>query len=109
MEARVTVASFVGRAGELESLEAALVAAAAGTGSTFLVAGEAGIGKTRLVSELAERARSRGTSVLTGRCIDLVGTGLPYLPLVDALRPLRGSTTLADIPGGLSELSQLVP
>ena len=90
---------FVGRAGELERLEAALEVA----GTTLFVAGPAGIGKTRLTAELAERASARGTTVLAGRCIQLVGTGVPYLPLVDALRPLRGSLT------GLRELPRLVP
>ena len=32
--------------------------------------------------------------MLRGRCIQLVGSGLPYLPLVDALRPLRGTAAL---------------
>ena len=80
-----------------------------GRGSTVLIAGEAGIGKTRLASELAERARESGATVLSGRCIDLVGSGLPYLPLVEALRPLRGSPALADVGSSLRELSRLVP
>ena len=82
---------FVGRAAELARLEQALDAATAGHGATALIAGPAGIGKTRLTGELAERARRRGATVLTGRCIDLVGAALPYFPLVEALRPLRGT------------------
>ena len=109
MKARVSLASFVGRSGELARLEEALAAAAAGRGSTILIAGEAGIGKTRLVSELVEWAETGGPMVLSGRCIDLVGPGLPYLPLVEALRPLRGSSALADLPGELGELPRLVP
>jgi DNA-binding CsgD family transcriptional regulator len=109
MEARVARASIVGRAGELAGLEDAFAAAAAGRGSTIFVAGESGIGKTRLVSELAEGAQMRESTVLTGRCIDLVGPGLPYLPLVEALQPLRGSSALAEVPGQLRELSRLVP
>ena len=35
-----------------------------------------------------ERARGAGLDVLLGRSIDLVGTELPYQPLVEALRPL---------------------
>ena len=80
--------AFVGRARELAALEQALQAAAAGSGTTVLVAGEAGIGKTRLASELATRARAAGFEVLVGRCIDLVGTELPFQPFVEALRPL---------------------
>ena len=80
--------SFVGRSDELEELVRALHAAAEGAGGTVLVAGEAGIGKTRLASELAVRARGAGFDVLLGRCLDLVGTELPYQPFVEALRPL---------------------
>ena len=79
---------FVGRARERGRLEQALDATQAGRGTTALVAGDAGIGKSRLVSELAARARAAGFEVLVGRCIDLVGTQLPYQPFVEALRPL---------------------
>ncbi|HWM11804.1 MAG TPA: BTAD domain-containing putative transcriptional regulator [Solirubrobacteraceae bacterium] len=94
---------FVGRAGELDRLDAALAAAAAGAGTTVLVAGPAGIGKTRLTSELGARARAGEGTVLAGRCIQLVGAGLPYLPLVEALRPLGDSLA------GLRELPRLIP
>ena len=87
MEVRAR-AAFVGRAGELWELERALDATQAGSGATVLLAGEAGIGKTRLASELATRARGGGFEVLLGRCLDLVGTELPYQPFVEALRPL---------------------
>ena len=96
---------FVGRAAELARLEQALDGATAGHGATALIAGPAGIGKTRLTGELAERARRRGATVLTGRCIDLVGAALPYFPIVEALRPLRGTAAL----DGLQELSRLLP
>jgi predicted ATPase len=88
MEVRSAATMFVGRTRELERLDETLSAAAAGRGSTVLITGEAGIGKTRLVSELAARARSTGATVLVGRCIDLLGTALPYLPVAEALRPL---------------------
>jgi tetratricopeptide (TPR) repeat protein len=81
---------FVGRVRELGQLGRALDTARAGSGTAVLVAGEAGIGKTRLASELAARARDEGFEVLIGRSIDLVGTELPYQPLVEALRPLGG-------------------
>jgi DNA-binding SARP family transcriptional activator len=96
---------FVGRAAELARLEHALENAMAGHGGTALIAGPAGIGKTRLTDELAERASTRGATVLTGRCIDLVGAALPYFPLVEALRPLRGTPALEELP----ELSRLLP
>ena len=96
---------FVGRAAELARLEQALDGATAARGATALIAGPAGIGKTRLVGELAERARRRGATVLTGRCIDLVGAALPYYPLVEAFRPLRGTHALE----GLQAWPRLLP
>ena len=95
------------RAAELARLEQALDAATAGHGATALIAGPAGIGKTRLTGELAERARRRGATVLTGRCIDLVGAALPYFPLVEALRPLRGTRALDGLPGALAAAARL--
>jgi DNA-binding CsgD family transcriptional regulator len=89
---------FVGRVAELDRLERALHAAAAGSGSTVLVGGEAGIGKTRLASELATRARGAGFEVLVGRCLDLVGTELPLQPFAEALRPL------GELPSAASQL-----
>jgi DNA-binding CsgD family transcriptional regulator/tetratricopeptide (TPR) repeat protein len=80
---------FVGRADELGRLERALAAAASGSGAAALVAGDAGIGKTRLTAELAARAEAAGFRTLVGRCLDLVGTELPFQPFAEALRPLR--------------------
>ena len=81
-------------------LEAALDAAGDAATAAVLVAGPAGIGKTRLLAELAAIARARGATVLTGRCIQLIGSGLPYLPLVEALRPLRDAPPLSELAGG---------
>ncbi|HEX6016006.1 MAG TPA: ATP-binding protein [Geminicoccaceae bacterium] len=91
---------FVGRGRELAELGRAIDAARAGSGTAVLVAGEAGIGKTRLASELAARARDAGFEVLVGRAIDLVGTELPYLPFVEALRPFGGLPQVDGQPGG---------
>src|SRR6185437_5319693 len=82
--------AFVGRAGELGTLERALAAARAGRGAAILVTGDAGIGKTRLAAELARRARGGGFATLLGRSIDLVGTELPYQPFAEALRSIGG-------------------
>ena len=87
---------LVGRAEELEQLERLLGRARSGAGSTVLVRGEAGIGKTRLVSELAAHARAAACKALVGRSLDLVGTELPYQPLVEALRPLGRTLPFAD-------------
>src|SRR5262249_16875408 len=86
---------FIGRVRELERLDEALAATASGNGATVLVSGDAGIGKTRLASEVAARARADGFTVIVGRCLDLVGTELPYQPFADALR-----SAAPDLPWG---------
>jgi DNA-binding CsgD family transcriptional regulator len=82
----------VGRQPALQHLTAALSAAIAARGSTVLVGGEPGIGKSRLVAEFAAVARARGVTVLAGRCLDLVGSGISFLPLVEAARGLPGGS-----------------
>jgi DNA-binding CsgD family transcriptional regulator/tetratricopeptide (TPR) repeat protein len=88
---------IVGRAEELTELRAGLARAADGHGSAWLIAGDAGIGKTRVVTELADVARAGGALVLSGRCLDLIGPGVPYFALLDALRSAR-----AEAPGALA-------
>lgn len=100
---------FYGRADELERLETLLQAANDGRGSTVLVAGRAGIGKSRLVAELLKRARGERNLILDGRCLQLGGVGLPYLPFVDALRPLSDSPVIGGLADELRELPRLIP
>jgi len=88
MAGEVPSSAFIGRAVELRRLDAALERAGQGSPQVVLVAGDAGVGKTRLVLALAGRARRRGMRVLTGGCVELGDIGLPYLPVVDALREL---------------------
>ena len=80
---------LVGRAEELARLTGHVARARAGRPSAVLLAGDAGVGKSRLLGELATVARTAGLRVLTGHCLDLGDVGLPYLPFVDLLRPLR--------------------
>ncbi|GAT65315.1 ATPase-like protein [Planomonospora sphaerica] len=94
VEPQKVQSTLVGRLGELDRLLAVLRAAAEGTAGVALVGGDAGIGKTRLVTELAERARAEGFAVLVGQCAEL-GDALPYLPLADALRDVRGELRAA--------------
>jgi DNA-binding CsgD family transcriptional regulator/tetratricopeptide (TPR) repeat protein len=70
-------------------LRAALAQAEAGTASAVLASGDAGVGKSRLFGELGREAERRGALVLSGRCLDVGETGLPYLPFVEALIELR--------------------
>jgi DNA-binding NarL/FixJ family response regulator/tetratricopeptide (TPR) repeat protein len=88
MAGEVPSSVFIGRAVELRRLDAALERAEQGSPQVVLVAGDAGVGKTRLLGALADRARRRGTRVLAGGCVELGDIGLPYLPVVDALREL---------------------
>jgi len=111
---------IVGRDVELARIEQGLEVAALGRPVLVLVRGEAGIGKSRLVREAIQRARSGGSAVLHGACLDLGGDGLPYLPFVEALRGLSRETppermrellgpALADIQVLLPELAALGP
>ena len=86
MAVRVSSPVLIGRARELERLDAAIEAARRGDSRIVTLAGEAGVGKTRLVSELASRADALGMTTLVGGCIDLHEGSLPYAPVVEALR-----------------------
>lgn len=103
---------LVGRAVQMRLLTDAVAAAASGRTGVVLLGGEAGVGKSRLVSELAT-AVPADTLVLTGQCIDLGGRGVPYAPLVAALRALAaelGPEVVARAAGpGRADLARLVP
>ena len=101
--------ALVGRPRELERLEEGMRQAAAGHGGTVLVAGDAGIGKTRLVAELGARARAAGAQTLVGRCIDLVGAEVPYLPVAEAIRPLMAREDVRELLASARELWWLLP
>ena len=101
--------ALVGRRRELELLEADIREAVAGQGGTVLLAGDAGIGKTRLVTELGARARAAGAQTLVGRCIDLVGAEVPYLPVAEAIRPLLAREDVRELLGSTHELRWLMP
>src|SRR5918992_768527 len=112
MATRMSSARFVGRAGELAELEAALRDAVDRRSSLVLLAGESGVGKSRLVDELIGRARSLDAVVLAGDCVELGEGELPYAPLLGALRPLLrdGHPALDGLPEPLrSALSAVLP
>jgi DNA-binding CsgD family transcriptional regulator/tetratricopeptide (TPR) repeat protein len=110
---RMASLAFVGRVEELGVLEAARGQATNGEPAVVLVEGEAGIGKTRLVAELADRCRATGARVLVGGCLPAGGDGLPYAPIVEALRPLPGELGVEAVRGLIgpswSELARLLP
>jgi len=91
---------FVGRDRELDTLDSALRGVTEGQPAVVVVGGEAGVGKSRLVEEFLDRARLDGARVLVGGCAELGEDGLPFTPVVMALRSL-----LRDLPPGrLDEL-----
>jgi predicted ATPase/DNA-binding CsgD family transcriptional regulator len=112
MTGRVTSSSFVGREEELRRLQQGVRSAAAGEPGTLLIAGEAGVGKTRLVHEFVGRVGGEA-QVLLGSCIQLGGGGLPYGPIVDALRPLARDLDPAELDELLGptadDLTRLLP
>jgi DNA-binding NarL/FixJ family response regulator len=113
MAGEVPGAAFVGREVELARLDAVLERAEHGSPRVVLVAGDAGVGKTRLLLALADRARRRGMRVLMGACVELGDIGLPYLPVVDALRELADDPEeaglLADAAMTAPGLGRLLP
>lgn len=114
---------FVGREIEYAELVNHLAQTAAGRGQAVLIEGEAGVGKTRLAEEVVGYARQQGFRVLEGRCWE--EGGVPYQPILDALRPelrqgdeatrRRGDgpvshpLRLALAPAGLATLAELLP
>ncbi len=110
---RVSSPVLVGRSQELFQLDAACRRVTAGRPAVVLIAGEAGVGKSRLVGEFAGRAEGAGVRVLVGGCVALDEGGLPWAPVVDALRGLVRSVepqaldALIGIAG--AELGRLLP
>lgn len=103
---------LLGREIELERLKSQL-----GSGKLIVLEGEPGIGKTRLVSELIS-SQTQGQTlafVLQGISYELE-QGLPYQPIVDALRKLlthpEGRSLFRQLnlePVWQTELSHLLP
>ncbi|MDX3242880.1 helix-turn-helix transcriptional regulator [Streptomyces sp. ME18-1-4] len=112
VETRSVSPVFVGRADELDTLNAALSRAAAGEPQALLIGGEAGVGKTRLVEEFATAARGRGVVVALGGCVEIGADGLPFAPFSTALRALRRALPdelSAAAAGQEDELARLLP
>jgi hypothetical protein len=80
---------FVGRAHELEILQALLMQVEEGWGQVVGVVGEPGIGKSRLVYEFRSSLRGRAVTYLAASCISH-GAATPYLPIMALLRHICG-------------------
>jgi DNA-binding CsgD family transcriptional regulator/tetratricopeptide (TPR) repeat protein len=106
------MAPFIGRESELAEIEAIWDEVREGRAAGVVVSGEAGIGKTRLLAECVERIRADGGQVLYGMCFQMNSGGLPYGPILEALRRLlheRGARSLAELAGSAhAELDQLL-
>jgi DNA-binding CsgD family transcriptional regulator len=116
----IVATALVGRDGELALLDGLLREAARGRGSAVLIEGEPGIGKSALVHAIVASAPDAGCQVFWG-VGDELGTELPLLPFLDALRVrepsanarrktivglLRGEIAAdrgADVPAALAE------
>ena len=85
---RVSSPTFVGRGPELRQLDDAFERASTGRPSIVLLGGEAGVGKTRLTTEFGGHVAAADGITAAGGCLDLGEGGLPYGPLVEALRDL---------------------
>lgn len=71
------------------------------------ISGETGIGKTRLLAEMCWNAQERGFRVLEANAYE-AGRMLPYLPFLEALRPVLRSAPLDALRRyvGLTDVSQ---
>lgn len=97
MANQVMTGRFIGRIEELARLGELLARAATGEPLVALIGGEAGVGKTRLAEQLAEAAGERGVRVLRGGCVPLGEEGVPFAPVIEALRGLARDLDPAEL------------
>jgi DNA-binding SARP family transcriptional activator/Tfp pilus assembly protein PilF len=103
---------FLGRDAELEILRGHL-----GSGKLILLEGEPGIGKTRLLTELiASQTQEKASALVLRGVSHELEQGLPYQPIVDALRKLFAQPDCTPLlvqlnleTPWLTELSRLLP
>src|SRR2546421_12232660 len=62
------------------------------------ISGDMGVGKSRLLAEMYTEAHARGFRVLEGRTYES-GRMFPYLPFIEALRPVLHSSSLEQLRG----------
>ena len=76
---------FVGRATEMQTLQAALAHAESGHGQVIGIVGEPGLGKSRLCFEFIEHCRRQKIPVFEAHC-PAHGKNIPYLPILELFR-----------------------
>jgi DNA-binding SARP family transcriptional activator/Tfp pilus assembly protein PilF len=102
-------APFVGRAHELSVLLRHWQLAEGGEGGVVFIEGEAGIGKSRLAREFIDLITGEGSLALLGRCYK-AERGLPFTPIIEALRRSLAVLELAQVPPlWLAEVARLLP
>ncbi|MFD0744589.1 ATP-binding protein [Phytohabitans flavus] len=79
--------TLVGRATQLEALDAAVATAAGGRLAAVVLHGEPGIGKTSMMRELERRAAAAGLLVCAGQATEFE-QDVPFATYAEALRPL---------------------
>jgi len=100
--------NLVGRDKQFDLLDAAHIAATAGT-RLVTVIGEPGIGKTSLTSTWCRSAADQGTTVVVGRCTP--DAALPYQPFIEIAQTIVGARPeiLSEIGPAAGNIAQLLP
>ncbi len=115
--AGVRAGRIVGRADQRAQLRQVLDDVVADGSRFVIMGGDAGSGKTTVVeafaAELSSSLADRGAQLIRGQCVPLGGDGLPYAPIVGALRDLisqHGRDQLIEWAGaGAPALGALLP
>ncbi len=76
---------LVGRALELEQLQAGFERCKKGEGGAFSIVSEAGLGKSRLLYEFRKAVAREDVTFLEGKCLSY-GKGTAYHPVIDILK-----------------------
>jgi DNA-binding CsgD family transcriptional regulator len=109
--------AMVGRTEQRARLRELLDDVVAGGSRFVIIGGDAGVGKTTIVeafvSDLGGPLADRKAQVIRGQCVPMGGEGLPYAPVVGALRELvarHGQDQILDWAGaGRTALGALLP
>jgi tetratricopeptide (TPR) repeat protein len=83
------LSKFVGRGGEMTTLDAALARALDGQGSVVGVVADAGVGKSRLCFEFVQRCCARGVGVNEAHAV-AHGKRIPLVPILELFRGFYG-------------------